>query len=356
MERERQVGTKIKPLAAAHTHNFTQETIMDILIIGGTGNISSEVTPLLINAGHNITIVNTGKRPLPPGCKHIKADRFNQQEFEAAMKGVKADVAIDFMAFTPDQCRADYNIFRGNVDQFIFISSATVYQKPHVKIPITEDTPRGNPFWPYAQDKIACEEYFESVHGDDFPVTIVRPSHTFGKTWIPSPINGCGFTVAKRIIDGREFIIHDKGESLWTLTAASDFAKGFVGLIGNKSATGEAFHITSDESLTWNAIYTELGKALGVDKINPVHVPTEFIITIDPESRGKLMGDKRENGVFDNSKIKKFVPGFKCEKTFAASIREAVAWFIEDASRREIDPEEDALIDEIITAFRSHEM
>ena len=325
---------------------------MEILIIVGTGNISSEVTPLLIGAGHEVTVVNTGRRAIPAGCRHIRADRFNHQDFESAMKGTGADIVIDFMAFTPDQCQSDYNIFRGRIGQFIFISSATVYQKPHVKIPITENTPRGNPFWPYAQDKIACEEYLESVHGDDFPVTIVRPSHTFGKTWIPSPINGCGFTVAQRIIDGREFIIHDKGESLWTLTAASDFAKGFVGLAGNKSAAGEAFHITSDESLTWNAIYAELGKALGIGRINPIHIPTEFIITIDPESRGKLMGDKRENGVFDNSKIKKFVPGFKCEKSFAVSIKEAVNWFMEDASRREVDAEEDKFIDEIITAFR----
>jgi nucleoside-diphosphate-sugar epimerase len=324
---------------------------MDILIIGGTGNISSEVTPLLLSAGHNITLVNTGTRPIPSGCRHIKADRFAPQALEECLKGVNADVAIDFMAFTPAQCVDACRALRGRVGQFIFISSATVYQKPHVKIPITEDTPRGNPFWPYAQDKIACEEYLESVHGNDFLVTIVRPSHTFGKTWIPSPINGCGFTVAARILDGREFIIHDRGESLWTLTAASDFARGFVGLVGNKDAAGEAFHITSDEALTWNAIYAELGKALGANKINPVHIPTNFIAKVYPDARGKLMGDKRENGVFDNSKIKKFVPGFKCEKSFAASIRESVAWFMEDEKRRETDIDEDRLIDSIISAY-----
>ncbi|MDR2578485.1 MAG: NAD-dependent epimerase/dehydratase family protein [Chitinispirillales bacterium] len=324
---------------------------MDILIIGGTGNISSEVTPLLIAGGHKVTILNTGRRPVPPECGHIKADRFNRQAFEKAVRGVSADVVIDFMAFTPEHCRADYETLRGKVGQFIFISSATVYQKPHVKIPITEDTPRGNPFWPYAQDKIACEEYFESVHGDDFPVTIVRPSHTFGKTWIPSPINGCGFTVAARMLGGKQFIIHDRGESLWTLTAASDFAKGFVGLVGNKDAAGEAFHITSDEALSWNDIYAELAKALGAGQINPVHIPTEFIAKVYPDARGKLMGDKSENGVFDNSKIKKFVPGFKCEKTFAVAIKESVNWFMESPERREIDIDEDKLIESIIRAF-----
>jgi nucleoside-diphosphate-sugar epimerase len=326
---------------------------MDILIIGGTGNISSEVTPLLVSLGHNVTVLNTGRHPAPQGCKHIKADRFNPLEFENAVKGIKADAAIDFMAFAPGHCRADYRALRGNIGQFIFISSATVYQKPHIKLPITEETPRGNPFWPYAQDKTACEEYLESVHGQDFPVTIVRPSHTFGKTWIPSPINGCGFTVAARMLAGKEFIIHGNGESLWTLTASSDFAKGFVGLVGNKGAAGEAFHITSDEALSWNGIYKELGAALGANKMNPVHIPTEFIAKVYPDARGKLLGDKAENGVFDNSKIKRFVPGFKCEKSFAAAIRESVAWFMEKAERREVDEGEDRLIELIAGAWRA---
>jgi len=324
---------------------------MDILIIGGTGNISYEVTKLLIAAEHRVTVVSTGKRPVPPECRHIKADRFNEKDFAKKLKGVGGDVAVDFMAFTPDHCRADYKALHDRIGQFIFVSSATVYQKPHTKLPITEDTPLGNPFWPYAQDKLACEEYLKTVHGIGFPVTIVRPSHTFGKTWIPSPINGCGFTVAERILHGKEFIIHDSGKSLWTLTASSDFAKGFVGLIGNKDAIGETFHITSDEALTWNDIYKELGAALGVDKINPVHIPTEFISEIYPEARGKLLGDKAENGVFDNSKIKKFVPGFACEKKFADAIRESVAWYMEDPDRQIIDLDEDNLIDKIIDAW-----
>ncbi|MCL2690429.1 MAG: NAD-dependent epimerase/dehydratase family protein [Chitinispirillia bacterium] len=328
---------------------------MRILIIGGTGNISSEVTSLLCSAGdHEITILSSGTRPVPTECHHIKANKFNDAELERSLKDIDVDIAIDFMAFTPAHCRANYKALRGRIKQFIFISSATVYEKPPKKIPITEDTPRGNPYWPYAQDKIACEEYLESVHSDDFPVTIVRPSHTFGKTWIPSPINGCGFTVASRIKSGQPFIIHDKGESLWTLTASSDFAKGFAGLIGNKDAIGEAFHITSDENLSWNSIYEELGEALS-SKINPVHIPSEFIAKVYPNALGMLMGDKREPGVFDNSKIKKFVPGFKCEKSFADTIKESVDWFMEDSKRREVDINENKLIEDIISAWEKTE-
>jgi len=325
---------------------------MDILIIGGTGNISSEVTELLASQGHNITLLNTGRHPAPQGCKHIKADRFNPRAFDDAVKGLSADAVLDFMAFVPDHCRNAYGAFRGRIAQYVFISSATVYAKPHTKLPITEETPRGNPFWPYAQDKTACEEYLESVCAEDFPVTVVRPSHTFGRTWIPSPINGSGFTVSARILAGRGFIIHGDGESLWTLTAASDFARGFAGLVGNKAAIGETFHITSDEALSWNDIYKELGAALGAGKINPVHIPVEFIIKRYPDARGKLLGDKAENGVFDNSKIKKFVPGFKCEKNFATAIRESVAWFMEKEERRTVDLDEDGLIEAIIGAWK----
>jgi nucleoside-diphosphate-sugar epimerase len=329
---------------------------MDLLIIGGTGNISSQVTPLLAARGDNVTIATTGNTPVPAGCGHIKVDRFNIEEFNRIFKDIKPfDVVIDFKAFTPEHCKADYGAFRGKVGQFIFISSATVYQKPHIKIPITEDTPRGNPFWPYAQDKIACEEYLESVHGDDFPVTIVRPSHTFGTTWIPSPVSGHGFAVPRRMLDGREFIIHDKGESLWTLTASSDFARGFVGLVGNKNAAGEAFHITSDEANSWNDIYRILAETIGAKNIRPAYIPTNFIAEVYPEARGALMGDKAEDGVFDNTKIKKFVPGFTCEKTFARAIKESVDWFMEDEGRRAVNAEEDKLIDTIIGAWRAHQ-
>lgn len=324
---------------------------MRITLIGGTGNISSEVTDLLLKTGHSLTLVSSGTRPVPAGCEHIRTDRFNLHEFEKALSGTETDVVIDFMAFTPKHLQSDYRVFEGRIKQFIFISSATVYHKPHVKLPITEQTPRKNPFWPYAQEKIACEEYLESVHGNSFPVTIVRPSHTFGKTWIPSPINGCGFTIAKRILEKEPFIIHDKGESLWPLTASSDFASGLVGLVGNSNAIGEAFHITSDENLSWNDIYEELGKALGAE-IRPIHIPSEFIAKVYPDALGMLMGDKREDGVFDNSKIKKFVPGFECRKSFSDQIRQSVNWFMMNPEHQACDPNENKLIDSIISAWK----
>ena len=324
---------------------------MEILFIGGTGNISSEVAAKLYNQGHAITVVTTGKRAVPPEYKHIKADRNAPGYFIETLKSVAADVVIDFFAFVPEHLKIDYTIFNGKIKQFIFISSATVYEKPHTVLPITEKTPRNNPFWPYAQNKIACEEYLERIHSHTFPVTIVRPSHTFGKTWIPSPINGCDFTIANRILSGKPIVIHDNGESLWTLTAASDFAAGFCGLVGNEKAVGEAFHITSDEALPWNKIYDLLGDALG-KKPSVVHIPSEFLAEIYPESRGMLMGDKREHGVFDNAKIRHIVPDFRCQKSFSVAIRESVSWFREVPTRMAIDKDQDSFISSLIEKWQ----
>ena len=325
---------------------------MNILIIGGTGNISTEVAATLHDQGHSITVVTTGSRPVPARYTHIKANRDNSDEFLNALFGCKADVAIDFFAFIPDHLKSDYIALKGKISQFIFISSATVYEKPHKKIPVTEETPRNNPFWPYARDKIACEEYLESVQGPDFPVTIVRPSHTFGKTWIPSPINGSDFTIANRIINGKPIIIHDRGESLWTLTAATDFAEGFAGLVGNPKAYGEAVHITSDEALTWNKIYEILGDTLGSKPVIE-YIPSDELAKIYPEALGMLMGDKKEHGVFDNSKIKQLTPGFQCRKSFSLAIRESVGWFMDDPSRRVVDGKQDLFIDSLIGRWKS---
>lgn len=324
---------------------------MNILIIGGTGNISSVAAEHLHAIGHSITTITTGKRPVPDRYTSIIADRNNTEELISNLGKCSPDVVIDFFAFTPGHVESDFTIFRGTVKQFIFISSAVVYEKPHRRFPITENTPRSNPFWPYAQDKIACEEYLESVHSPEFPVTIVRPSHTFGNQWIPSPMNGNDFTIAHRILDGRPIILHDEGESLWTLTAASDFTAGLAGLIGNHKALGEAFHITSDESFTWNEIYTIIGETLGKKPVIE-YIPSSFLADIFPEARGMLYGDKKEHGVFDNQKIKRFVPGFECRKSLKTAIRESVDWFLEDPARQEVNPEEDAFIDDLITSWR----
>ncbi|MBN1576000.1 MAG: NAD-dependent epimerase/dehydratase family protein [Chitinispirillaceae bacterium] len=324
---------------------------MHILLIGGTGNISSEVALLLHQQGHTITTVTTGKRPVPKTYHAIHLDRNDSVAFKQQLGAVRPDVAIDFFAFVPEHLKTCHETFKGAITQFIFISSAAVYEKPHRRFPITENTPRSNPFWSYAQDKIACEKYLESVHSPEFPVTIVRPSHTFGNQWIPSPINSNDFTIARRILDGRPVILHDNGESLWTLTAASDFAAGLAGLAGNVKALGEAFHITSDEALTWNQIYRLIGDALGKEAIIE-YIPSEILAREYPESYGMLFGDKKEHGVFDNQKIKRFVPGFECRKGIKLAIEESIGWFLTEPSRQAIDVQDDKLIDRLITTWR----
>jgi nucleoside-diphosphate-sugar epimerase len=324
---------------------------MNILIIGGTGNISSEVAAQLYINGHRITTVTTGNKPVPPTFTAIYTDRNDTVAFKEKLHKIQPDIVIDFVAFIPDHCKLDFEIFHNSIQQYIFISSAAVYEKPHRRFPITEKTPRSNPFWLYAQNKIACEEYLESVHSKSFPVTIVRPSHTFGREWIPSAINSHDFTIAKRILDEKPIMLHDRGESLWTLTAASDFAIGLSGLVGNPQALGEAFHITSDESLTWNQIYATIGDVLGKKPIME-YIPSEFIAQEYPEAYGMLFGDKKEHGVFDNQKIKRFVPGFECKKNFEDAIRDSIAWFLTDPSRQTIDAQDNMLIDRLISAWR----
>jgi nucleoside-diphosphate-sugar epimerase len=320
---------------------------MNILLIGGTGNISTEVAEELYRRGNRIFIMSTGRRPVPPKYTHLKADRNNIDNLRDIFTRYTFDIVIDFVAFVPEQLEKIYSVCKGVVGQFIFISSATVYQKPHKSLPITESVPRGNPFWKYAQDKIACEEFCELVQGNNFPVTIVRPSHTFGKTWIPSALHHSDFTVTSRILQGKPIAVHGDGNSLWTLTAASDFASGLAGLVGNEKAIGETFHITSDEYHSWNEIYSILGDVLGV-KPQIVHVPVDFLVTMYPEYEGPLRGDKAENGVFDNTKIKSVVNGFCCKKTLHDQFSESYKWFCEDTDRQRSNEFENTRADEII--------
>jgi len=320
---------------------------MKILIIGGTGNISSEVARELHERSNKVTLVTRGNRPIPGDYEHIKADRADADGFAKALENHGCDVVIDFVCFEAEDAGQSYEVFKGTVAQYIFISSATVYRKPHDELPITEDSPLGNPFSDYAQKKGECEEYFMSVHGDRFPVTIVRPSHTFGNSWIPSPLNGTDYTVAARIEAGRPIIIHDDGQSLWTLTAASDFAVGLAGLVGNTNALGEAFNITSDQALTWNCIYQEIGFALNAQP-KPAYIPSKFLADVYLTARNKLLGDKTEAGVFDNTKIKGIVPDFECVKSFRTAIRESIEWLNADPSRKIVNEKEDRLIDDLI--------
>ncbi len=326
---------------------------MNVLLIGGTGNLSSETLGALQARGDTVTVLTRGRTALPAGARHVRADRNDPAAFRKTLATFSGDAVINFLGFKETDCQVDYAALRGRIGQYVFISSATVYEKPHRRLPLTEDTPLGNPFSDYARDKIACETFLRNVHAPDFPVTIVRPSHTFGRQWIPSPLNGSDYTVAARIAAGKPVIVHDDGRSLWTLTAASDFAAGLAGLVGHPKAEGETFHITTDQVLTWDCIYFELGLALGrAPRIE--HIPSAFLAEQWPEARAKLQGDKCEPGVFDNTKIKCFLPQFECRTSFRQAIRESVAWFQADSARMAIDIDQERRIDDLIRAWRQH--
>jgi nucleoside-diphosphate-sugar epimerase len=260
---------------------------------------------------------------------------------------------VDWIAFTPEDVERDISLFRGRTKQFLFISSASAYQKPPRHYLITEETPLDNPYWQYSRDKIACERRLQrAFHEEGFPVTIIRPSHTYGPSQIPLCLSSWlyPYTVIRRMKEGRKVIVPGDGTSLWTLTWNGDFAKGLVGLLGLDAAIGEAFHITSDEVQTWNQIYEEAGRAAGVTP-DLIHIPSDLIAAYDPESLGSLIGDKSNCAVFDNAKIKRFVPDFHCEVPWSEGVRRALAWHEADASRRTIDDAADRTWDRIIEGY-----
>jgi nucleoside-diphosphate-sugar epimerase len=327
---------------------------MKILFIGGTGNISTSVSELCIERGIDLYLLNRGLHKVEiPGTKSIIADISNLEQASNALKGYQWDVVVDWIAFNVNDIERDINLFKGKTKQYIFISSASAYQKPPTHPVVTESTPLHNPFWDYSRNKIACEErLIQSYRKDDFPVTIVRPSHTYD-TAIPVAIgDGTGYTVVDRMKKGQKIVVHGDGTSLWTVTHSEDFAKGFVGLLGHQQAIGHAFHITSDETLTWNQIYQAIGNAIGVEpKI--VHVSSEFIIKFNESLIGNLLGDKSHSVIFDNSKIKSFVPDYKATIPFKQGIKRTIAWFEADKSRQIIKTETNEMIDKIIDAYKS---
>ncbi len=289
---------------------------MRVLFIGGTGVISSACSELALQRGIDLYLLTRGQsaRAAPDGARVISGDIRDVEAVRAALRGLSFDAVVDWIAFTPDQVQADIDLFRGCTGQYIFISSASVYRKPFARLPITESTPVGNRFWSYAQDKAACEDALVAAYrNEDFPAVIVRPSHTYDRTKLPCP---GGYTQIARMRAGKPIVIHGDGTSTWVLTHHTDFAKGFVGLLGNTRALGEVFQITSDELLTWNQMYGMLGKAAGVEpKI--VHAPSELIAQYHTEWGAGLLGDKAHSVLFDNSKIKLFVPDFVCTIPFA---------------------------------------
>jgi nucleoside-diphosphate-sugar epimerase len=326
---------------------------MKVLFIGGTGNISTAVSHRAVADGLDLFLLNRGQRQVEiPGAHSIVADIHQPDQVEQALAGQTFDVVVNWIAFKTGDVERDLALFRGKTGQYIFISSASAYQKPPVHPVVTESTPLTNPHWQYSRDKIACEERLNRAYRDEgFPITIVRPSHTYD-TVFPIAIGGWdNWTLPDRLLTGQPIIVHGDGSSLWTVTHAEDFAKGMVGLLGHPQAIGHAFHITSDEVLTWDQIYQTIAGALGVEA-NIVHIPSDFIARINPDLGGGLLGDKTWSAIFDNTKIKTWVPGFQATIPFHQGIHKTLAWFRADPRRQRIDERINAEMDAIIAAYR----
>jgi nucleoside-diphosphate-sugar epimerase len=325
---------------------------LKVLFIGGTGVISSasareavdhhDVELYVLNRGQSAT------RPLPPGVRELRADVRDAESVRTAVDGLDFDSVVDFVAFTPHHVRADLDLFRGRTGQYVFISTASAYQTPPSRLPVTESTPLRNPFWQYSRDKIACEDLLVAEYRDaGFPATIVRPSHTYDAT--KTVLSG-GWTSLARMLTGKPVIVHGDGTSLWTVTHTTDFARAFVPLLGHPRTLGEAFHITSDDVLTWNQIAHALGAALGVTP-RIVHVPSDVIAAHDPEWGAGLLGDKTHSMVFDNAKVKSVVPGWHAVVPFERGAREIVAWHTGDPSRQVVNEKLDVLMDKLAADF-----
>ena len=326
---------------------------LTVLFIGGTGTISSAAAVRALELGHELTVLNRGTsstRPVPEGVEVLTGDVSDPASVRAAVGDRHFDVVVDFVAFTPDQVQADIDLFTGRAGQYVFISSASAYQKPVAALPIRESSPLRNPFWQYSRDKIACEDLLVGAYrSTGFPVTIIRPSHTYDRTSIP--LTG-GWTAIDRLRRGLEVVVPGDGTSLWTLTHHADFARAFVGLLGLPAAVGDVFHITSDEALPWNQIYTTLARAAGVDDPALVHVASESVAVVEPEWGPGLLGDKAHSVVFDNSKVKAFVPGWQATTPWSVGAREIVEWFDGDAARRTVDPAADAAFERLLAGAR----
>jgi nucleoside-diphosphate-sugar epimerase len=326
---------------------------MKVLYIGGTGNISAASSRLAVASGIELWHLNRGKRsPQMAGARRLVADYADPGSVKKAVKGHRWDVVVNWIAYLPGDVQRDVETFRDCTQQYIFISSASVYQKRGGHPVITESTPLYNPYWDYSRNKIACEEYLNSRFREEgFPITIVRPSLTYD-TVIPVAIGSWDdFTIIDRIRRGGEVIVHGDGTSLWTITHSEDFARGFNGLLGHQQAIGHSFHITSDELLNWNQIYEAVAMAAGAP-LRAVHIPSDFIARFDPFHTGNLLGDKAQSVIFDNSKIRRFVPGFRAAIPFVEGIRRTVAWFEADPARMRIVDSNNAFMDRVIAAYR----
>lgn len=331
---------------------------MKALFIGGTGTISSAITQLVANTeGWELYLLNRGNRnaDLPSNVRTIIVDVNDEAAVAEATKDMQFDVVAEFIGFLPEQVERDIRLFKGRTKQYIYISSASAYQTPLTSPYITEGTPLSNPHWQYSRNKIACEELLtREYRADGFPVTIVRPSHTYSERGLPIAIHGpkgC-WQVMKRMLDGKPVIIPGDGTSLWTVTHNTDFAKAFVGLMGNKHAIGDTFHITGDENLTWNQIHEIIASHLGVT-LKPYHVSSSFLAAVgkDYDLEGNLLGDKSHSVIFDNTKVKRAVPGFCATTRFDQGAALSVAHIMSHPELQQEDVEFDAWCDKVIAAI-----
>ena len=330
---------------------------MRILIIGGTGTISSAITRQLAASGQDLRLLNRGtrKQEVPAGVKQIVADISNEEEVKRLLGDMQFDAVCEFIGFVPEQVERDIRLFKGRTRQYVYISSASAYNKPASNHVINEGTTLANPYWEYSRNKIACEELLMKEYRENaFPVTIVRPSHTYCERSVPVSVHGPkgSWQVQKRMIDGKPVVVQGDGSSLWTLTWNEDFARGFIGLLGNPKAIGEAFQIMSDESLTWNQVYKCVADALGV-AFHPYYVSSEFLAAVAPKEydfTGNLLGDKSVTVVFDCSKLKRVVPGFQATTRFHEGVRRCIAYLLSHPELQVEDEEFDVWCDQVIAA------
>lgn len=328
---------------------------MKALFIGGTGTISSAISALCVRRGWDLTLLNRGNADarVPEGAHVIHADIHDETAAREALEGQTFDVVADFIAYTPDDVARDIRLFAGRTAQYFFISSASAYQKPLSSPWITEGTPLCNPYWEYSRLKAACEDVLIRAYREQgFPITIIRPSHTYCQRSVPVALHGPAgsFQVLERMRAGKPVIVPGDGLTLWTLTHSDDFAVAFVGLMGNVHALGEVFHITGDESLTWNQVYSSIAAALGVEP-HLVHIASETLGALCQSYVGSLLGDKSNTVLFDNAKIKRAVPEFVAAKRFDQGVREAVAYIYSHPECQRPDPAFDAWCDQVIEGY-----
>lgn len=329
---------------------------MKILFIGGTGIISTAISKRLVEQGHELYLLNRGNRNhvIPQGAISLTADINDEKAVSELIKNLNFDAVADFIAFVPEHLERDYRLFKEKTKQFLFISSASAYQKPLSDYRITEGTPMANPYWEYSRNKIACEDYLMRLYREEgFPITIVRPSHTYDERSVPLGVHGKkgSWQVIKRIMEGKPVIIHGDGTSLWTMTHNSDFANAFIGLLSNIRAIGETVQITSDESLTWNQIYESIARALSI-KLNAVHISSEFLAACsDYDFTGGLIGDKANTVVFENTKLKRLVPGFTATTRFDTGVKQTIDYVLSHKECQTTDEEFDQWCDTVIEAM-----